>query len=82
MADEAELDNLGMKWVKRSFHVRGDAKIVECCGCGFPVNQNNPRCLVMNPDSAMGTYGPCCAPRPQDQVRRLARRVLRRFRRA
>jgi len=64
-----KLDNLGMKWVETSFHVTGDAKIVTCCGCGFPVNQNNPRCLVMAPNSYMGTYGPCCAPTGRKLVR-------------
>jgi hypothetical protein len=63
---ESELDNLGMKWVTATFHVRGDAKVVTCCGCGFPVNQNNPRCKVMDPDAYMGTYGPCCGSRTQD----------------
>lgn len=63
---ENELDSVGMTWVKTPFHVRGDAKIVTCCGCGFPVNQNNPRCLVMAPNDYMGTYGPCCAPTGRD----------------
>jgi hypothetical protein len=53
---------VGTKSVKREFLVPADAKIVTCCGCGFPVNQNNPRCLVMAPNDYMGTYGPCCAP--------------------
>lgn len=57
-----EADAHGMKWVRLGFDVRVDAKIVVCCGCGFPVNQNNPRCHVMTPDAYMGTYGPCCSP--------------------
>jgi len=60
--EESGLDNIGHKQVKAEFSVHGDAKVVTCCGCGFPVDQNNPRCLVMAPDSYMGTYGPCCAP--------------------
>lgn len=71
----AELDNLGMKWVDQQFHVRGDAKVVTCCGCGFPVNQNNPRCLVMDPDAYMGTYGPCCAPTGRKLTRARQRRA-------
>lgn len=57
-----EADAHGMKWVRMGFDVRVDAKIVICCGCGLPVNQNNPRCHVMAPDAYMGTYGPCCSP--------------------
>lgn len=55
----------GTKSVRHQFLVPADAKIVTCCGCGFPVDQNNPRCLVMAPNDYMGTYGPCCAPTGQ-----------------
>lgn len=59
---ESGLNNIGHKQVRVAFGCHGDAKIVTCCGCGFPVNQNHPRSLIRNPDAYMGTYGPCCAP--------------------
>jgi len=60
--EESGLDAIGHKWVKTEFGCHGDAKIVTCCGCGFPVDQNHPRCLILDPSAYMGTYGPCCAP--------------------
>ena len=44
------------------YRVAPEHKIVTCCGCGFPVDQNNERSFIMTPDGYMGTYGPCCAP--------------------
>jgi hypothetical protein len=35
--------------------------IRECCGCGMPVDQTNPRCEILYRKENMGTYGPCCA---------------------
>lgn len=32
-----------------------------CCGCGFVIDQTNPRCQIVARDDYMGTYGPCCA---------------------
>lgn len=79
--DESPPNNIGHKQVTVQFGCHGEAKVVTCCGCGFPVDQRNPRCLVMDPDAYMGTYGPCCAPTGQKRAgarRRAAKRLAER----
>lgn len=74
---ESGLDAIGHKWVDVGFGCHGDAKVVTCCGCGFPVDQNNTRCLILDPDGYMGTYGPCCAPTGK-KLEKARRRVAKR----
>lgn len=79
--DESPLDGIGHKQVTVQFGCHGDAKVVTCCGCGFPVDQNHPRALILDPDSYMGTYGPCCAPtgKKLEKARRRAAKRLARY---